>query len=72
MTGGGAAIDNGSSQPSAGLSSAYSSALGLREPQLGPETRTRPDRGCGGVGGSLPAITNGYEEPPYLLTLKRI
>lgn len=53
------------------LNCAYSSALGLHEPSLGPESGAGPDKGCGGVRGSLPAITNGYEQPPYLLTLKR-
>lgn len=55
-----------------GLSGAYSSALGTHEPRLGPKTGTKPDKGCGGVRGLLPVITNGYEKPPYLLTLKRI
>lgn len=54
------------------LSCAYSSALGLHEPSPGPETGAGPDKGCGGVRGLLPVITNGYEQPPYLLTLKRI
>lgn len=69
MTGGAAAIDNGRHS---GLSGAYSSALGTHEPRLGPKTGTKPDKGCGGVRGLLPVITNGYEKPPYLLTLKRI
>lgn len=53
-----------------GLSNAYSSPVGL--PSIERETGSRTDKGCTGVGGSLPVITNGYEEPPYLLTLKRI
>lgn len=54
------------------LSCAYSSAVGLHEPSLGLENGAGPDKGCGGVRGLLPVITNGYEQPPYLLTLKRI
>lgn len=71
MTGGGTVIDNGRpGHPQAEQCLLISP--GLHEPQLGPESGSGPDKGCGGVGGSLPVITNSYEQPPYLLTLKRI
>lgn len=71
LTDGGIAID--SSGPAiCSLSSAYSSAPGLHEPEPGPETGNGTDKGYEGVEGSLLLITNDHEEPPYLLPLNRV
>lgn len=73
MTGGGAAIDNGRpSHPQAEQCLLISPGLAWSLAWAGELVRGHY-KGCGGVGGgSLPVKTNGYEEPPYLLTLKRI
>lgn len=51
-----------------GLSNAYSSPVGLHDGE--GETGSRPDKGCTGVGGSMPVITNGYEEQTLSSHLK--
>lgn len=60
-------------QPSVGWAVLTHQPWACRSPSLGQKLGPGQIRDAEVLrGGSLPVITNGYEEPPYLLTLKRI